>query len=83
MIIRMLLNLEKMEKKLENFKDVKIDPISKGLAIPTNPSTKTLPFEGCSLCDVIRHISIDMSTGKHSFFLLLSDVCSAAKNFMD
>ena len=56
MKLRMVLNPEKMPKKfLENFKAVKIHPIFKDLQSP-------LPFEGCSLCDIIRGLFIEMST---------------------
>ena len=52
---------------MEVFKAVKIYPVSK--VIPTNRST-TKTFEGCGLCDIIRGLSIGMSTGKPSFFPL-------------
>ena len=53
---------------------MKIHPISKALATPTNPSKTgtALPFEGCSLHDIIRGLSVEMSMGKPSFFKLLS-----------
>ena len=59
-------------EKMENFKALKIHHtcISKGLATPTNLSTAGT-FEGCSLRD-IRGLSVEMSTGKLSFFLILS-----------
>ena len=41
-----------------NFKAMKIHPISKDLATPTD-----LSITG-SLCDVIRGLSVDMSTGE-------------------
>ena len=42
-----------------NFKAVKIHPISKGLAMPTNLSV-TRTFEGCGLCDVNRVLCRDV-----------------------
>ena len=70
MIFRMVLNPEFF------FKAVKIHPISKGLAKPTNPSTTeadtTHVFKGFSLCDIIRGLSVETSMGKPPFFPLLS-----------
>ena len=56
----------KMQKKqfLENFKAVKIQ----GLAMSTNLSQPEHYFERCNLRDIIREISVKMSTGKLSFF---------------
>ena len=55
---------------------VKIHPISKGLATPTNLSTTGthIPFDGCSLRDITRELSVETSTRKPSFFH--GSVCS-------
>ena len=50
-MIRLVLN--KLKKCKENFKAVKMHPLSKGMATPTNLST-TDSFEGCGLQDIIR-----------------------------
>ena len=67
----MVLNPEKNSKNLKKIiMAAKIHPIFEGLATPTYPSTipeQTLPFEGCSLCDIIRGLSVEMSTEKPSF----------------
>ena len=65
MLLRMV--KKRTKKFFENFKAVKIHPISKGLATPTNLST-TGKFERCSLRGVIRGLSVEMSTGKPSHF---------------
>ena len=46
---------------------MKIHPISSGLAKYTNLST-TGTFEGCSLHDIVRELSVKMSMGELSFF---------------
>ena len=62
----MILKMVKNAKKIF-FKAVKIHPISKGLATPTNLSS-TGTFEGCRLCDVLKGLFVEMYAGKPSFF---------------
>ena len=67
-ILRMALNQEIMPKHfLGKFKAIRIHPIFKALATTINLSIIGI-FEGCSLRDFIMGLSVEMSTGKTSFF---------------